>query len=70
MAANHPASAAVVVETAVHRSHLMAARNLVAVAVGAERVAVEIVPNLNRPRAPSTHRLVEEGEPASWAAVH
>src|SRR5438067_70827 len=68
VAANRPASAAVV-ETAEHRSHLMAVRNLVAVAAEVARAAVEIVPNLNRPRAPSTHRLVEEAAQASWVAV-
>src|SRR6266542_1917610 len=69
VAASRTASAAVVVETAVHRSHLMAARNLVAVAGEVVTIVVEIVPNLNRPRAPSSHRLVEEAAQASLAAV-
>ena len=68
-AANRPASAAVVVETAEHRSRLMVVRNLVAVAVEVAPVAAEIVPNLNRPMAPSIHRWVEEEARASWAAV-
>ena len=69
VAANRPASAAVVFETAVNRSHLMAVRNLVAVAAEVATAVVEIVPNLDRPRAPSIHRLVEEAAQASWAAV-
>src|SRR5947207_14224125 len=69
VAANRPASAAVVFETAVNRSHLMAVRNLVAVAMEVAPAGVEIVPNLNRPMAPSIHRLAEEAAQASWAAV-
>ena len=69
VAANRPASAAVVVETAEHRSHLMAVRNLVAVAAEVATAVVEIVPNLDRSRAPSSHRLAEEAAQASWAAV-
>lgn len=69
MAANRPASAAVVVETAVSQNHLTAARNLVAVAAEVATAVVEIVPNLNRPMAPSIHRRAAEAARGSSAAV-